>query len=98
MSCLDSVCQCVSGTILQDDQCVQGKKNKTVSTHERQPDLKDFFMRHSLCFLPAQVFPGELHFESEDYKPEMANRSSNVFVEKAKEIENEVSFIFLFDA
>lgn len=77
------------------------KNNRfSLSTDEMQENGNDcyFLTRHSCCFLLAQVFSGELHFQSEVYQPEMANRSSNVFREKATQIENEVSSMFFLDA
>lgn len=42
-------------------------------------------------FLPAQVFPGELHLNDQTFQQEMSNRSSEAFRNKATEIETEVS-------
>lgn len=44
-------------------------------------------------FLLAQVFPGELHLMNQEFLPDMADRSSEVFKSKAAEIEGEVSSI-----
>lgn len=41
------------------------------------------------------MYPGELHFQNEEYKPEMADRTSEVFKQKAAEIENEVGYRFI---
>ncbi|XP_070837615.1 protein HEG-like [Chaetodon trifascialis] len=55
--CLEGVCQCRSGTFLQDGHCV-----------------------------PAQVFPGELHFTNREFKVEMSDRTSEIFRKTAHEI------------
>ncbi|KAG7505932.1 zinc finger protein 281-like [Solea senegalensis] len=55
--CLNSTCQCLSGSFLQNGRCV-----------------------------PAQVFPGQLHFLSLDFKPEMSDRSSAIFQSTAASI------------
>lgn len=45
-------------------------------------------------FLSAQVFPGQLHFTEQEFLPQMANRSSAEFRNKATEIETQVSYKF----
>lgn len=41
------------------------------------------------------MFPAKLHFQNEVYKPEMANRASEEFKEKASQIEKEVGYRFI---
>ncbi|XP_069381316.1 protein HEG isoform X3 [Paralichthys olivaceus] len=47
--------------------------------------LTGSFLQDNRC-VPAQVFPGELHFMSLTFQPEMSNRSSSLFQETAANI------------
>lgn len=108
MACLDFACQCVTGTFLQDNECVPGKKQ----TQTKKPNKSILHLSHSMTiikmidfygdiclvfalFLSAQVFPGQLHLNDQTFQREMSNRSSAEFKNKSAEIEREVSYEFI---